>query len=168
MTAIEPIEGRTWVFPEASIDTDQIMPSETFRMAPEEQVRRVFASYRPGWVDQVEPGDVLVAGRNFGTGSSRPGARFLARLGVVALVAESVNDVFFRNCDINYALPTMECPGIIEQVREGDVITVDLAEGACTNIRTGVTLRGTRIPAMLWEIIAAGGLYESLRKEGYL
>jgi 3-isopropylmalate/(R)-2-methylmalate dehydratase small subunit len=164
---MKPIEGRAWVFPEAGIDTDQIMPAETFRMNPEEQVRCVFASYRPGWLDQVAPGDVLVAGRNFGTGSSRPGAELLARLGLVALVAESINDLFFRNC-VNYALPAMECPGIVEQVREGDVIRVDLSEGVCTNTRTGVSLPGTRIPAMLWEIIAAGGLYESLRKEGYL
>lgn len=167
MTAPAVIEGRAWVFADSNIDTDQIMPSGAFRMAPDEQVRLVFSSYRPGWVDQVEPGDLVVAGRNFGTGSSRPGAQLLARLGIVALIAESINDLFFRNC-VNYALPPIECPGIVENVREGDVIRVDLAEGTCTNTYTGVSLPGTRLPNMLWEIIVAGGLYEALRKEGYI
>ena len=97
-------EGRVWLFADDNINTDLMMPQSVFAKSLEEQMRNVFATYRPGWVEQVRAGDILVGGRNFGTGSSRPGSLLLKRLGIAALVAESINGLFYRNC-INYALP---------------------------------------------------------------
>jgi 3-isopropylmalate/(R)-2-methylmalate dehydratase small subunit len=161
------IEGRAWLFAERNINTDLIMPVTAFRLPIEEQVKQVFASHRPGWAHEVREGDVLVGGPNFGTGSSRPGAELLRRLGIRALVAESVNDLFYRNC-VNYALPLVECRGVTHVVREGDVVRVDVAEGTIHNLDTGQIVRGARMPELLLDVIAAGGLLPRLRAQGYL
>src|SRR5258708_32432089 len=104
-------EGRVWLFADDNINTDLMMPQSVFAKSIEEQMRSVFATYRPGWAEQVRPGDILVGGRNFGTGSSRPGSLLLKRLGIAALVAESVNGLFYRNC-IHYARPPSDFPAI--------------------------------------------------------
>ena len=161
------VEGRAWLFAEPNINTDLIMPATAFRLPLEEQVKQVFAASRPGWAAEVREGDVIVGGRNFGTGSSRPGAALLRRLGVRALVAESVNDLFYRNC-VNYALPALECRGVTEAVREGDVVRVDVAAGTVRNLRTGETLHGAPTPELLLEILDAGGLLPRLRAQGYV
>jgi 3-isopropylmalate/(R)-2-methylmalate dehydratase small subunit len=161
------VEGRAWLLAEPNINTDLIMPVTAFRLPLDEQVKQVFASYRPGWAREVREGDVLVGGPNFGAGSSGPGAQLLRRLGIRALVAESVNDLFYRNC-VNYALPVVECRGVTGVVREGDVVRVDVAEGAIENLPTGQILRGARMPELLLDVIAAGGLLQRLRAQGHL
>jgi 3-isopropylmalate/(R)-2-methylmalate dehydratase small subunit len=166
-TATGAVEGRVWVFPQPNLNTDLIMPSAAFRLPREEQVKLVFSANRPGWADEVRPGDILVGGRNFGTGSSRPGAELLGLLGIAGLVAESINDLFYRNC-VNYALPALECPGVLEALSEGDRVRLDVRAGVLTNLESGVELRGPAMPDLLWRIIAAGGLFEQLREEGYI
>lgn len=161
------VEGRAWLFAEANLNTDLMMPGAAIRLPIEEQLRHVFAANRPGWADEVREGDVLVGGRNFGTGSSRPAAALLRRLGIRALVAESINELFYRNC-VNYALPALECRGIVAAVAEGDVVRVDVAGGAVANLRTGKTLSAPRMPRMLIDIVTAGGLRARLRAEGYI
>jgi 3-isopropylmalate/(R)-2-methylmalate dehydratase small subunit len=161
------VEGRAWLFAEPNLNTDLMMPGAAIRLPIEQQITQVFAANRPGWADQVRDGDVLVGGRNFGTGSSRPAAALFRRLGIRALVADSVNELFYRNC-VNYALPALECRGIVAAVTEGDVLRIDVAEGAIVNLRSGETLRAPRMPPMLIDIIAAGGLRERLRSEGYI
>ena len=161
------IEGRAWVFPEANINTDLMMPAATFRMPRAEQARHVFESYRPGWADAVGKGDVIVAGRNFGTGSSRPAPSLMADLGVAAVLAESLNGLFFRNC-INTGMAAAECPGILELVAEGDPVAFDPATGAITNGRTGRTTQGSALPEELIAIIADGGLLVRLQRGGYV
>jgi 3-isopropylmalate/(R)-2-methylmalate dehydratase small subunit len=160
-------EGRVWIFADDNINTDLMMPQTVFAKSIEEQMRNVFATYRPGWVDQVRPGDILVGGRNFGTGSSRPGSMLLKRLGIAALVAESINGLFYRNC-INYALPAMECSGIRDFLIEGEVARVDVAVGIVQNIARGTSLAGAKMPEFLLAIVRAGGIMERLRSEGYL
>jgi 3-isopropylmalate/(R)-2-methylmalate dehydratase small subunit len=71
------VQGRVWMFPGDNINTDLMMPQTVFAKPLEVQLRSVFATYRPGWVDKVRPGDIIVGGRNFGTGSSRPGSLLL-------------------------------------------------------------------------------------------
>src|SRR6266852_4061234 len=132
-------EGRVWLFADDNINTDLMMPQSVFAKSLDEQMRNVFATYRPGWVDQVRPGDILVGGRNFGTGSSRPGSLLLKRLGIAALVAESINGLFYRNC-VNYALPAMECPGIRDFVHEGETARVDVAAGIAENLTRSTRL----------------------------
>ena len=161
------VEGRAWAFPDANVNTDLMMPAATFRMARAEQAKHVFATYRPGWADAVGPGDVIVGGRNFGTGSSRPAPTLMADLGITAVIAESLNGLFFRNC-INSGVAAAECPGIVDAVVEPDVVSLDLATGAITNRRTGASLTGSALPAELIAIIADGGLLVRLQRGGYV
>jgi 3-isopropylmalate/(R)-2-methylmalate dehydratase small subunit len=160
-------EGKVWLFAEDNINTDLIMPAAAFKKSVEEQVKMIFSDYRPGWVEQVEEGDILIGGRNFGTGSSRPGAQLLKLLGIGALVAESINGLFYRNC-VNYALPAMECPGITQAVSERDVVRVDVREGEFANLSTNETITGEKMHEYLIGIIEAGGVFEMLKKEGYV
>jgi 3-isopropylmalate/(R)-2-methylmalate dehydratase small subunit len=160
-------EGRVWLFADDNINTDLMMPQSVFAKSIEEQTRHVFATYRPCWVDQLRPGDILVGGRNFGTGSSRPGSMLLKRLGIAALVAESINGLFYRNC-VNYALPAMECPSIRDFLSEGEIARIDVAEGIVQNLARGTRLAGAKMPEFLQAIVRAGGIMERLRSEGYL
>ena len=161
------VEGRAWVFPEANVNTDLMMPASTFRMSRAEQARHVFATYRPGWAAQVAPGDVIVGGRNFGTGSSRPAPSLMADLGIRAVIAESLNGLFFRNC-INTGVAAAECPGILGVVAEGDVVSLDLLTGSITNTRTATTIVGSALPPELIAIIDDGGLLARLERGGYV
>ena len=159
-------KARVWKFPD-NINTDLILPSASFFLTPEEQTRFVFQANRPGWVDLVKAGDIIVGGRNFGMGSSRPGARSLKNLGLGCLVAESINGLMFRNC-INYAFPAMECAGVAGAFEEGDVAEVDFETGAVVNATQGTTLAGKKLPAKLLALLEAGGVYPLLEKEGII
>jgi 3-isopropylmalate/(R)-2-methylmalate dehydratase small subunit len=160
------IKGRVWIFGD-NIDTDLMMPHGAFEKSLHEQAQFVFKANRPGWVDLVKKGDIIVAGKNFGTGSSRPAALLFKNLGIEAIAAESVNGLFFRNC-INYGLPAFNCPGVTESFQEGDVAEIDPQAGTLRNAMTGISLRTGILPAMLMNIIAAGGMIELLTKEGCL
>jgi len=159
-------EGRTWVFGD-NINTDLMYPNTSFRATEEERRKLVFSANRPGWSSEVRQGDILVGGLNFGTGSGRPGAKYMKELGVVALVAESINGLFLRNC-VNYALPAMECPGVRELLQEGDVLAVDFDSGEMRNVRSGATRKATVLPPMLRDILQAGGILQILAKDGYI
>jgi 3-isopropylmalate/(R)-2-methylmalate dehydratase small subunit len=156
--------GRTWKFGD-NINTDLILPNVAFYLTQEEQIKYVFRANRPGWVDLVQPGDILIGGKNFGMGSSRPAARNLKNLGLACLVAESINGLFYRNC-VNFAFPAMECPGIEALLQEGETAEVDFESGTVTNVSTGQTVTGKTIPPQLLKIVAAGGIFSLLEKEG--
>jgi 3-isopropylmalate/(R)-2-methylmalate dehydratase small subunit len=158
------ITGRAWVFGD-SIDTDAMYPGFAMKLPIAEAARHVFYDLRPGWTDQVRPGDIVVAGRNFGIGSSRPVAALMRELGVAALVAEEFNSLFLRNA-INNGLPALTVPGAREVVSEGDAITLHLAEGwlAAGDQRIDVT----PLPVMVLDILDAGGLLPRLVADGYL
>ena len=160
------IVGRVWKFGD-EINTDLIFPHRALRVPPEQQIKLVFSDNRPGWAEEVRAGDILIAGRNFGTGSSRPGAALLKRLGLGGMVAESFNGLFFRNC-ISYGFPAIQCEGVCSLFSEGELAEIDLLEGTVTNKSTGEHLIGKRISASMSEILEAGGIAELLRNEGYL
>ena len=120
-------EARVWKFGD-NINTDLILPIQAFYLTPQEQTRFVFSANRPGWADQVQPGDIIVGGKNFGMGSSRPAARSLKNLGIGCLIAHSINGLFFRNC-VNFAFPALECRGVHEAFTEGDIAEVDFDRG---------------------------------------
>ena len=164
---LQHITGRAWVFPQDYINTDALMPRGGYDLPPKEQEALVLSSIRPGWATQVQAGDLLVAGRNFGTGSSRPAPTLLLRLGIAGLVCESVAEIFQRNC-VSYALPVLECPGCLEATTEGDTVSLNMETGTYTNVTTGVSKTGPVLPLMLRQTIAAGGAYAMLRAEGYM
>ncbi len=158
--------GRTWVFGE-NINTDLILPASANYLTPQEQTRYVFSANRPGWVDQVQQGDILIGGRNFGMGSSRPAARSLRLLGLGCLIADSINGLFFRNC-VNWGFYALECSGVSAGFQEGDEAQIDFDAFTIANTRSGQTFKATPIPERLLKITRAGGLYEFMAAEGLI
>ncbi|WP_020495746.1 hypothetical protein [Sciscionella marina] len=160
------ITGRVWCFGD-DVNTDLIQPMHTVFKPVEEQHRYVFEANRPGWVNLVEPGDVIVAGRNFGTGSSRPAAKLLVDLRIGALVCDSINWLFFRNC-VNFALPALSCHGVARMFAEGQTARIDVGTGSVQNLETGSRVSGQPWTAELLDILRAGGLLEQLARDGLL
>ena len=158
------ITGRTWVVGD-SVDTDAMYPGFAMRLPVAEAATHVLYDLRPGWSAQVRHGDILVAGRNFGIGSSRQVAQLLRHLGITALVAEDFNSLFHRNA-INNGLPAVTVPGVRDLVTEGDTITLDLEAGRLTAGDHEVAF--TPVPEMMLEIIDAGGLLPRLVAAGHV
>lgn len=166
MTVAARFAGKVWVF-DHDINTDLVIPNFAVLMPLEEQLQHCFSANRPGWVDEVERGDVLVVGRNFGVGSARNIGAVFHALGISGIVAESFNGLGLRNC-INAGLPSLPCPGVLEVFAEGDTAEVDWTVGEVRNVTSGATIQGHPIPAQLQDIILGGGVEGVLRREGYL
>jgi 3-isopropylmalate/(R)-2-methylmalate dehydratase small subunit len=115
----------------------------------------------------MKPGDILIGGKNFGMGSSRPAARSLKNLGLACLVAPTINGLFFRNC-VNFAFPAIECAGVHEAFQEGEIAEVDFDSAVVRNVTRGVTLNGRPLPKQLMDLVMAGGIYPLLEKEGLI
>lgn len=159
-------KARVWKVGD-NINTDLILPNRAFYLTPEEQAKFVFSANRPGWVEEVEPGDILIGGKNFGMGSSRPAARSLKNLGLACLVAHSINGLFFRNC-VNFAFPAIECPGVHEAFEEGEIAEVEFEQARVRNVTRGAELAGRPLPSPLLALVTAGGIYPLLEKEGLI
>jgi 3-isopropylmalate/(R)-2-methylmalate dehydratase small subunit len=164
MTTI--LKGRVWVFGN-SVNTDAMYPGFAMKLPIEEAAQYMFYELRPGWVEQVGAGDIVVGGRNFGVGSSRSVGQLFRNLGVQALLAEQLNSLFYRNC-INFGLPALSITGVSQAFRDGDIAEVDVAEGWVRNQTTGQELRGPGLPQMMLDILDAGGLMQRLAREGYM
>jgi 3-isopropylmalate/(R)-2-methylmalate dehydratase small subunit len=160
------MRGRVWKFGD-NINTDLMMPNVAYEFPPQEQPKFVFSANRPGWSAQVTKGDILIAGSNFGTGSSRPAAKQLLGLGLAALVAESINGLFLRNC-VNYGLPAFSCPGVSALFEEGDTAVVDYLEQAIVNEKDSRALSGSKLPPSLVKLTLSGGIVPLLRQEGFI
>ncbi len=160
------IEGRAWVFGD-DINTDLILPGSAFLLPVEEQVKYCFSANRPGWSDQVKPGDIIIAGVNFGVGSARPIGNVLSKLGVVGVVASSFNGLGLRNC-VNYGIHVLPCPDVGSIVLDGDQISVDWKTGLVRNCASGSQLQGKPLPDQLLEIAEKGGIVPILQSEGLL
>jgi 3-isopropylmalate/(R)-2-methylmalate dehydratase small subunit len=129
----------------------------------EERKLHTLEAVDPRFAREVRPGDVVVAGRNFGCGSSRETApEALKALGVGCVVAGSFARLFLRNA-VAIGLPVLPCPGAREAVEGGDEVEVDLEAGTLRNLRTGATVRGEALPREMREILAAGGILALLR-----
>jgi len=150
------IEGRVWTFGD-NIDTDVIVPGKYLIHDVSEVAKHIMEGTRPNFAAQVAPGDIIVGGKNFGTGSSREMApRGLQAAGVSAIIAKSFARIFFRNC-INVGLAPVECADSA-QIEEGQRVAVDLAAGKVTIVDTGVQLDAVALPEEIGEILAVGGL----------
>ncbi len=158
--------GKVWVFGD-NLNTDAMYPGFALKMDPPEAAKHVFYAVRPGWTDQVSPGDIVVAGKNFGLGSSRPVAALFTVLGVAGLVAEEFNSLFFRNA-VNAGLPAMTVPDATSVFHEGDTGTFDLTASTWRNDTTGASGTVPKLPALLLDIIESGGVLPRLVEQGYL
>jgi 3-isopropylmalate/(R)-2-methylmalate dehydratase small subunit len=153
---------KAWVFGD-NLDTDAIAPGRYMKFGIEEIARHCLEGVAPSFARDVRPGDVLVAGKNLGAGSSREQApEALKHLGVAALVAESFAGLFYRNA-INLGLPAVVCAEA-RRIRPGDDLDVDFERGIVTNRGTAEKLRCEPIPSFLMRIIRDGGLVPHLEK----
>lgn len=152
----QAIRGRVWKFGD-SIETDAINPYYRYPTM-EELKQHTMEAYRPEFPREVKPGDILIAGRNFGCGSSRPGL-VLREVGIVAIIAESVARLFLRN-SIARAIPIFMAPGITGIVNDGETLEVDYRAGFARNAATGTSVALRKFPPLIEQIFAAGGLPE--------
>src|SRR5437660_12905417 len=156
--------GRVWTFGD-DISTDHIIAGKYLGTTdPKVFAEHAFEAVDPTWAKKVQPGDLIVAGANFGCGSSREQAPIALRtLGISAIIANSFARIFFRNA-INLGFPVIECVGLREHVKPGDGIELDLASGE-VRLPSGEMVRFTALPPNVLEILEAGGLVPKLRKE---
>lgn len=161
--AAETFTARIWVLGD-DIDTDIIMPTEYLALKSVEDMRPyAFSPLRPELAGQIRPGDVIVAGKNFGCGSSREQApAVLKALGVRAVVARSFARIFFRNA-INIGLPLIVCRELYDHVDGGEELELDLTEGVATV--GGQSYSCTKINPYMQNILNQGGLLASLDRE---
>ena len=160
------VEGRVWKFGD-NINTDLIYPNTAFRAPEKEQHRLTFSSNRPGWVDQVREGDLIVGGLNFGMGSGRPSGKMLYECGIRGVMAETLNGLCLRNCVVA-GLAASQCKGVTDLFEEGDVGRFDYVTGLVTNVTRGRSLKGEPVAPLLLETVRAGGVLPMLVREGYV
>lgn len=154
--------GRVWKFGH-DVDTDVMAPWDVIS-APFEQRRARILHIRPEFAAEAQPGDLVVAGRNWGCGSSREqAAENLQLLGVGAVLAESFGRIYFRNC-IAIGFPNLACPGVWEACEDGDDVEVDIERAVVRNHSRGVELAGQPWTDDMRAIVRAGGLLPVLRE----
>ena len=159
------LRGRAWIFGD-DISTDHIAPGRLFHLRTDlpEFAKHVMEDADPEFAQKVSPGDFIVAGRNFGLGSSREHApRIIKLAGVGAVLAQSFARIFFRNA-INVGLPVLQCD--TRGVGRGDELAVDLTAGEVRDLTTGSVVSFVPLPAVMVTILSDGGLVEHLQKHG--
>jgi 3-isopropylmalate/(R)-2-methylmalate dehydratase small subunit len=151
------ITGKVWKFGDG-IDTDLIIPARYLVLPLEEMKVKAMEPIRPEFAGSVGAGDVIVAGSNFGCGSSREQApAVLGALGIRAIVAKGFARIFFRNA-INLGIPVIECADVYDHVAEGDTVEIELSSGRICIPGKGMDFSGSVLPAFLLEIVKDGGL----------
>lgn len=158
------IKGRVWKYGD-DVNTDVIFPGKyTYTVNdPKETAKYALEDLDPRFAKEVKSGDIIVAGKNWGNGSSREQAvSCLKEAGVGALVARSIARIYGRNC-INSALPAVICPEAVEAIEDGEVIEIDL--GAGTIQCTAGTFHFPPLPANVLAIVEAGGLINYTRQQ---
>ncbi len=151
------LRGKTHMFGD-NIDTDVIIPARYLTtIDPEELAKNCMEDIDPTFSGRVQQGDIMVAGYNFGCGSSREHAPIAIKgSGVSCVIARSFARIFYRNA-INIGLPILECDDILDEMHAGDELEVDLSKGTILNKTTGRTYASEPFPEFMRQIIAAGG-----------
>ena len=152
------MKGKCWRFGD-DVNTDEIIPARYLDTTDEKELAaHCMEGADAEFARKAGAGDVLVAGRNFGCGSSREHAPIAIKgLGIACVVAESFARIFFRNC-INIGLPIAECPEAAREAKEGDELEVDFSAGRVTNLTSGRSYEFPPFPDEIRRIIDAGGL----------
>jgi len=157
------IKGKVWKFGD-DINTDYMAPGFV-KNQPWELAKKSILHIHPAFTEGFQAGDVIVAGENFGCGSSREAAPAnLKRLGVGCVVAESFGRIFLRS-SVAIAFPVLICRGVSKAFEEGEDLELDYHESLVRNLTRGAELKGTLLPAELVRIVAAGGMMQVLREE---
>ena len=160
------LHGTVWTFGD-NVDTDLIIPARFLNSFDKDELaKNCFADVRPGFMDLISPGDIIVAGKNFGSGSSREHAPLAIKAaGISVIIAESFARIFYRNA-INIGLPILESAEAASSLQEGSMVSVDLAAGEIANTDTGERFLAKPIPGFMRAIIDAGGLVNHIKKTG--
>jgi 3-isopropylmalate/(R)-2-methylmalate dehydratase small subunit len=160
----QAIKGKTWCFGDG-ISTDLLSPGQYAVDTVQVRKMHTLESIDPLFAAGVAPGDVVVAGRDFGCGSSRETApENLLELGVACVVADSFSRLFLRNA-VAIGLPVLACPGVSSSFTAGGDIEVDLATGQVRNLDSGTVLHGEPLPESMRQILRAGGMLAILKKD---
>lgn len=159
------IQAKAHVFSK-NVDTDQILPGRYLELTrPFEIAQHCLEGADPAFSSKMQAGDIVVAGTNFGCGSSREHAAIaLNHAGVSVVLVESFARIFYRNA-INLALPLMVCPGIGSKVRDGDMLSVNLETGEVFNMTTGESMTGQKISEYAMHILKSVGIKPLFRKK---
>jgi 3-isopropylmalate/(R)-2-methylmalate dehydratase small subunit len=152
------LSGKVWKYGD-NVDTDVIIPARYLSMSTAEELAGYcMVDLDTTFAGNVQPGDVIVAGENFGCGSSREHAPLAIRgAGVSCVIARSFARIFYRNA-INVGLPILECPAAVDEVKSGHQMEIDLEKGRVTDLTTGRSYEAEPYPPFMMEIIRAGGL----------
>ena len=158
-------KGKVFKYPD-NVDTDVIIPARYLNTSDaKELAKHCMEDIDAEYVNKVKPGDVMVAGWNFGCGSSREHAPLVIKTcGTGCVIAKSFARIFYRNA-INIGMPILECEEAADEINAGDEVAIDFDTGVITNVTTGKTYQAEPFPAFIQNIIAKGGLLKSL-KEG--
>ncbi|ARD38565.1 3-isopropylmalate dehydratase [Edwardsiella ictaluri] len=158
------LHGNVWKFGD-NINTDIISPPQYMELSIAEAAPYCMSAVNPDFAAQVRPGDILVAGNNLGSGSSRETSPLTLRyLEIQAVVACSFARIFYRNC-INLGIPALSAPRA-DEIRQGDALSIDIAQGIIHNITQQEIYPCTRLPDNIMAMIRAGGLVNHLRQTG--
>ena len=161
--------GKAWKFG-ADVDTDAIIPARYLNTSdPKELAKHCMEdSTNPEFMKKMQAGDIIVAEKNFGCGSSREHAPIAIKTaGVSCVVAKSFARIFYRNC-FNMGLPIFESAEAVDGIKEGDQIEVDADAGVIRNLSTNKTFTVAPVPSFMQELIAAGGLMAYTKKKAGL
>ena len=159
------IKGKAWKFKD-NIDTDVIIPARYLNTSnPKELALHCMEDYDPEFVKKMDKGDIIVAGKNFGCGSSREHAPIALKVaGVSCIIAQSFARIFFRNA-INIGLPIFESEEVGEECLPGDLLEVNTVEGIIKNLTKDRVYKTNPLPEFIQKIISLGGLKEYVQKE---
>lgn len=163
--AEKSIQGKVWQFGD-DINTDLIVPARYLNTSdPQELAAHCMEDIDPEFTKKIARGDIIVAGKNFGCGSSREHAPLAIKTaGIACVIAKSFARIFFRNA-INIGLPILESQDAIENITTGNVVKIDLRAGKIHDLTTGKTYHATKFPPFMEQLIAAGGLMEWIKQK---
>ena len=152
------LKGNAWKFGD-DIDTDAIIPARYLNTSdPEELARHCMQDVDPHFVTKIKPGDIIVAGKNFGCGSSREHAPLaIKEAHISAIIAGSFARIFYRN-SFNMGLPILESPEAAAAIETGDELEIDLQKGAIINCTRGESYQAQPVPRFMQSLLEAGGL----------
>ncbi|NLY90272.1 MAG: 3-isopropylmalate dehydratase small subunit [Firmicutes bacterium] len=158
-------KGRVFKYQD-NVDTDVIIPARYLNTSdPQELAAHCLEDLDPEFSQKVQPGDIIVAGKNFGCGSSREHAPLAIKTaGVACVVAATFARIFYRNA-INIGLPILECPEAVDGTDAGDELEIDFDRGTINNLTKGRVFQAQSFPEFMQKIIAAEGLINYIRNE---
>jgi len=158
------VRGKVWKFGK-NIDTDVIIAARYLNTSdPKELAKHIMEDADPQFTQKMQPGDIIVAGENFGCGSSREHAPIaLKAAGIAAVIAPSFARIFYRNA-FNMGLPIFELKEV-DEIEEGDIVKIDMDSGEIINETKNKSYKFTPIPEFMQELVDAGGLIEYAKKE---